>query len=702
MKKWKVFLSLLFILVFIISSASTAQNYSSTFISVVYDGKSQQVREVPVIVDGQAIRFDVPSFIVDDATFVPIRFVAEKYGAEVSWDQKTKTAFIKSNVIEMALTIGSNQIYINGQKKTINNNWIPKLVTFNYGTSKADSRTMVPLRLISETLGYEVGYDEGSRLPFINTKTNKDEDGGRNTNKVVDVAVVEGSTGVPKVIISGTDRIKYSTLSLKDPSRFVINIEDAVLDIKDGVSFNNGVGSIYVGKGPIESVSISQFSNNPNIARIVLNLSEDSNFDIISKNDGKSITIHPVNKVKSIERDIVNGKEAIVINSTNTPEIRTMKLGNPTRVVVDLLDSSLEGGDYFSFDYNVGFVKRVRVSQFVPDSLYKPNDRIVRVVLDVVDGVANPQANIISYDDRIIIIPETGLEEVVEYSVEGTERFITIKANDRTDYNVEYIEEQRTMIVEVPSEALDIKEGYLNISDGLINDITVTKEEDYYRFEITFRRSIEYDILSRDKSRHITISIKRSETSGPSDKLIVIDPGHGGHDPGAVQNGVREKDINLAVSLKLDQALRNKGYNTVLTRDKDVSVGLYDRPKIANDLQADLFISIHSNSNPNSSIQGIQVMYYSQDKAKVPKEQTEDLANIVMDEITKGTGAPNRGLLPRTNYVVVRDTEMAAVLIEIGFLTNKEEVAKLQDDAYQNLIVQSIIRAIERYFEKYD
>lgn len=702
MKKWKVFLSLLFILVFTMSSFVAAESYSSAYISVRFDGKSQSVRKVPVIMDGQAVQLDVPTFITKGATFVPIRFVAEKYGAKVDWDQKTKTAFIKDDKIEMALTIGSDQIYINGQKKVIDSTWIPKLVTFNYGTSKSDSRTMVPLRLISETLGYEVGYNEESKLPFINSKTDEDEDKDRNTNRVKDVAVVEGSTNVPKVTITGTEKIKYSTLSLKNPSRLVIDIENAVLDINNNIEFLNGIGRINVNKDPIERISISQFSNNPKIVRVVLNLSKDFDFDIASSNDGKSITVYPVNKVKSIEKEIIDGKEAIVINNSSYVEFRTMKLVNPTRIVVDMLDSSLEGGDYFSFDYKIGFVKGLRVSQFAPDSLYSPKDRIVRIVLDVIDDISDPEVNIVTYDDKVIIIPETNLQEVIQYFTRGTERFITINTTEKTEYNVEYMEKDRTMIVEVPSDKLEAKEGYWNISDGLIKDIIVTEEDGKYKFEINFRRGIEYKVLSEEETDEILLSIKRTETVKSSDRIIVIDPGHGGHDPGAVQNGVKEKDINLAVSLKLDEALRNKGYNTVLTRDSDVTVGLYERPEIANMHQADLFISIHANSNGNSGIDGIQVMYYSKDKANVKKEQTEDLAKIMMEEITKGTGAPNRGLLPKTNYVVVRDTEMPAVLIEIGFLTNKQEVMKLQDDAYQNLIVQSIIKGIERYFENYD
>ena len=88
-------------------------------------------------------------------------------------------------------------------------------------------------------------------------------------------------------------------------------------------------------------------------------------------------------------------------------------------------------------------------------------------------------------------------------------------------------------------------------------------------------------------------------------------------------------------------------------------------------------------------------------EANVTKEETYNLANIIMDEMTKGTGAQNKGLLAREKTVVIRDTAMPSVLIELGFLTNIQEAQLLTDETYQDLLVESIIKGIERYFEIY-
>lgn len=700
MRKWKVFLSYLFILIFVFSSFANAQANSSSYISVMYDGDSQSVRQVPIIMDGEAVELDVPSFITKGATFVPIRFIAERYGALVTWDQATKTAFVKNDNTEIALTIGSDQVYINGQKKTIDSTWIPKLVTFNYGTSQSDSRTMVPLRFISETLGYEVGYDEESRLPYINSIMVEDEDEDGKTNSIKNISVVKGSTDTPKIVVTGTEEINYSTLSLKGPTRFVIDIENAVLDIDDGVEFVGGVGRINLDEDLITRISFSQFSYDPKVVRVVLNLSEDEDFDIIPSEDGKSITISPINRVNSIEKEVVDGKDAIVIHNSKDAEIRAMQLTNPTRIVVDLLDSSLEGGEYFEYDYKVGFVKGVRVSQFVPDDLYSPNDRIVRVVLDVMEGNEDAQASIIVEDNNIIIIPEEDSEKAIDYSKGETESFVTINALEETEYTVEYVEEARTMVIEVPSDKLDCQEEYMSISDGLVNDIVVMEEEGKYYFTISFMENIEYNVLSDAKTSQIAISITKPDIIEPNGRIIVIDAGHGGYDPGAIQNGVKEKDINLPVALKLDEALREKGYTTILTRDKDEYIDLDERANIANENNADIFISIHANSIADPSISGIQVLYCPAYSSDVKETENYPLSEALMDALIEGTGANNKGIIKKTNLVVLRKTKMPAALIEMGFLTNIEEVEKLQSEAYQNLIVESIVKGIEDYFSQ--
>lgn len=696
MRRWKLVLSFLLIFIFLVTPSLAAKNDS---LIVKMDGKDYSVKEIPVVLDGQAIYSDIPTFIhpVNDYTLVPIRFLVERYGAEVNWDQKTKTATVLHEGKEIKITINSEYFYIDGEKIAIEGGTTPKLVTF----PNQDSRTMVPLRLVSEALGFEVGWDNVKRLPYINTKVDEEEKGNENINQrtITDVMVEKGSTNIPKITVKGSEVLNYSTLKLDNPSRLIIDIEDAVLDLKDSIPFKDGIGTIEVNIKPIENISISQYSTSPNVVRIVVNMTEEKDFDIISGEDNKSFTLNFVNRVGKIEREIINGKEALVIHNTEKTEIKSFTLSNPTRVVVDLLDSSLQGGNYFNYAYNIGFIKGIRVSQFMPDDLYKKEDRIVRLVLDVMEGALDPEIKVHWQDNKLVIVPQTSLGEILDYSISGKERTIKIKANEKTSYDIEYQRDKNAMTISLPSKVLDIEEGYMNIRDGLINDISVSNTGLRSEITITFRRGVDYRVLSRNKDEEIVIKIKRDENEKPSDRLIVIDPGHGGKDPGAVHNGIKEKDINLRVSVKLNDRLQELGYTTIMTRNSDVFIDLKERAWIANYHQADLFVSIHSNAHDDPGIAGIQVLYHAHDKANVSKEETITLARIILEEMVKGTGAADKGLVARERTVVIRDTEMPSVLIELGFLSNPAEAQLLNDDEYQNILVESIINGIERYFD---
>lgn len=165
MKRWKLLLSFLIIFVFISSPGLAARANNKIMVSM--NGSNFIVNETPVVIDGQAVKTDAPSYINNDnLTFVPVRFV-ENYGAKVSWEPKTKTAIVTQDGKEIKMTIDSREIYINGKKKVIDEKFVPKLVTFSNNGRYA--KTMIPFRLVSETLGYEVGYDKAKGLPYINT-----------------------------------------------------------------------------------------------------------------------------------------------------------------------------------------------------------------------------------------------------------------------------------------------------------------------------------------------------------------------------------------------------------------------------------------------------------------------------------------------------------------------------------------------------
>lgn len=199
--------------------------------------------------------------------------------------------------------------------------------------------------------------------------------------------------------------------------------------------------------------------------------------------------------------------------------------------------------------------------------------------------------------------------------------------------------------------------------------------------------------------------IKETETKAKvndknKDVLIAIDPGHGGIDGGAIGvNGALEKDINLEISKKLFVALREKNYKVITTREKDEFIKHSRRVNIANENDVDLFVSIHCNSlENNSSVEGVQVLYYPSSSTHENGLNNEGLAGIFMESIIKETKAENGGVVPRGDVYVIARTHMPALLIETGFITNEKEENLLLTDQYQDKFVNAIVKGIEEYF----
>lgn len=170
-------------------------------------------------------------------------------------------------------------------------------------------------------------------------------------------------------------------------------------------------------------------------------------------------------------------------------------------------------------------------------------------------------------------------------------------------------------------------------------------------------------------------------------KIIVIDPGHGGKDPGATTKiGVYEKDIALAVALKVGALL--KDYEVVYTREEDVYVGLAERALIANQVSADLFVSVHCNSAPNASANGMEVYVHTTHSAASTRA-----AHAIYDRLLPASGLRGRGV-KANDYAVLRETSMPAVLVELGFVSNEGDRAKLISEGWQDRAAEAIVAGI--------
>ena len=194
-------------------------------------------------------------------------------------------------------------------------------------------------------------------------------------------------------------------------------------------------------------------------------------------------------------------------------------------------------------------------------------------------------------------------------------------------------------------------------------------------------------------------------------KVIYLDAGHGGYDPGASYFGISEKSLTLAIQSRVKAKLEAEGYQVMTTRTSDTYVDLTDRSRAANASESDIFVSIHINASGSSAAQGIETYYY-QPYAEYPSRinatyhanptrlsMSDTLANAIQSSLINATGAQNQGV-KRQTFAVLRETTAPAVLLELGFLSNPQEAARLSTSAYQETLANAIVAGIKSYYEK--
>jgi len=250
-------------------------------------------------------------------------------------------------------------------------------------------------------------------------------------------------------------------------------------------------------------------------------------------------------------------------------------------------------------------------------------------------------------------------------------------------------------------------------------------------------KSLEMQASDNNSSNSIEIEVPKSFAGRK--KIIVIDPGHGGHDPGATANGLREKDINLKVALKLKSFLeKDPRFKVYLTREDDRFIPLYDRTLIAIEKKADLFISIHTNASENPNLSGtyIYTLNLRGATSKLAK-MVEERENQTVLNVIKVSANPNvnkivadmaishtmtEGLnfakfaqiylkrnlkdtefkrIESANFAVLKTPSIPSVLVETAFITNENDARLLANDKFLEKFAQSLYKAIVDYFFRY-
>ncbi|KZL90146.1 N-acetylmuramoyl-L-alanine amidase family protein [Clostridium magnum] len=189
---------------------------------------------------------------------------------------------------------------------------------------------------------------------------------------------------------------------------------------------------------------------------------------------------------------------------------------------------------------------------------------------------------------------------------------------------------------------------------------------------------------------------KEENSNNNKNYTIVLDPGHGGVDLGTSYKNFNEKDLTLKIVKYAEEYLKDEGYAVVLTRNEDKLVPLKEIGNIANNSNADVFVSVHINSLQDINYKGITGYYY--DGKGYETDERIKLVKTIGDEILKSDSWEDKGV-KRENFAVLRYTKMPSALIECGFITNEEDRARLSKDEVLKRLAENISKGIINYLD---
>ncbi len=685
--------SILLILLIICTPISFANE--DGYITMTLDNEEVKFSTVSLIIDNELVTSDVPPVIYNERTLVPLRIIAENLGANLNWNGETKEVVIRSGSNKIILTIDSENAIVNGNK----------ILLDDYGTTAKliDNRTMVPLRFVAEELDVNVKWNGETRTVALTKPvviTPKIYEG---TN-VVHAIKVNMINGFPEVRVKVDKELKYNGFELVNPYRIVFDFQNTLFDLENKeILEEDRTLSLDFENSFLNKLRASQFDIDPLTTRLVLEMSETLDYTVSFDEDTKEMVVSFVNIVRSVKASYQNTKEVIIIEGDNVENYNVIRLSNPERLVVDIKGAYLYTGDKgFSFNVDGNVVKRVRVAEFEPDHHYEPDDKIVRIVIDLQEREEFEEFKFEVEDNRLIVHLEGEPFSYFNYEeVSWITSELSFRGRPGVRFEVDKDNKSNTINIIVPKSRMNLEFSNISIDDHLIKNIVVDEEYDdkNYIIKVELNNQVSHRVTSPSRGRNLVLELNTN--TNQREKLIAIDIGHGGRDPGAISRikNMKESHIILDVGHRLNRLLLNAGFRTIMTREDDTFIPLFERAEIANAVNADLFISVHANSVVNPLIHGVENLFYPSERNPEDNRNNRKLAEIFQRVMVDYLGAHDRGIFSRPNLVVTRETEMPAIITEIGYLSNPAEEAKLATDEYRQRVAQSLFNSILAFFQ---
>lgn len=630
----------------LVQKGSTPASQSVSRTSTSSNSTMYPASDIKVYVNGKLQSFDVSPVIENGRTLVPMSTIFKNMGASVSWNQSTQTVTASKSGSTVSLTIGAATALIDGQARKLD---VPAKIV--------NGRTLVPLGFVGSAYGGRVAWDPDQRQVEIICPPNP-------TDKLF--AVVIDADSVNLRASSASSATTVGTASRGE--QFGVSAEE-----------NGWYQVSYWGKPAwVAGWLISPVWS--------------------SRSNGTSTPANkPSNNTSANPPSVSTGKELAISFSEDSSGF-DLKMTSPVGSKVQVSETAATITYNFSdcslkSDYSArkdfGGVSLVITGKNLGSG--------VQVQASLPGGVAYKKSSGANSHSLRIYNFITSLSRST-FNVSGEN--LTIK----TALGHKFSQQQsgNTMIISLPGVAKGLAQSSYTYSSQSLQSMSIVQQNDTSGIPTTVvtiktREAAKFSIGSSDDDQVLHILFINIKDIPPRNSLVVLDPGHGGTDPGASGQYSKEKDINLAISLKVGAILTQKGIRVEYTRKTDSAVALADRGPIANLLNAALFVSIHCNAAENREAQGTETWFWapsSNPSLYMQKDEREKLATAVQTRLTASLGRPDRGVKSYQNLCVLRMAEMPCALAEVAFLSNLEDERLLNQDSFQILAAKAIAEGI--------
>lgn len=462
----------------------------------------------------------------------------------------------------------------------------------------------------------------------------------------------------------------YRSFLLAEPARLVIDL--AGPDLDPALSTDGLAG------GPVKGVRVSRFDQET--VRVVFDLEYLLGYKLERRTTAPAGLRLDFNAVlKDVGFQSASATPEIYIECSGPVQYKTDFLMDPHRLVIDLWDVTLTGSA-LTVPGNDQWISSIRVSQF--------DSQTIRLVLEIKE----PRNCVVAVDEnnpgRLLIrtIPEL-IEAAWVPRADGGQ--LVLKGTGALQGEPLYHPETGKLYIEIPHTKLSarLKE------EGTGQSVFQVREKipSTVQVELAVPRGHQYRITWTQDRKEMTVKLQNAPLSG---KVIILDPGHGGADAGSLSpGGLREKELNLVVAVRLKEKLEALGAEVLLTREDDRYLWLYDRVAIANRAGGSVLLSIHANYHDNRKVNGLEIWHHPE------REGSATLAAALAKSVLARTKQHFRGIMASKDFVLPREAEMPAVIFEMGFISNPEEEKLLKSEEFQEKIAEGLCQGLLAYFQ---